>query len=59
MSTANMRSARLGFEALVDVGIIVLAHYRNPARKYAAQLLMEALTLKRRILIPVNTYLGA
>ena len=57
--TANMRSARLGFEALVDVGIIVLAHFRNPARKYAAQLLTEALTLKRRILIPVNTYLGA
>jgi len=57
--TGNMRSARLGFEALVDVGIIVLAHFRNPARKYAAQLLLDALTLKKRILIPVNTYLGA
>ena len=57
--TGNMRSARLGFEALVDVGIVVLAHFRNPARKYAAQLLMEALTLKRHILVPVSTYLGA
>jgi len=57
--TGNMRSARLGFEALVDVGIIVLAHFRNPARKYAAQLLLDALTLKKRILIPVSTYLGA
>ena len=57
--TGNMRSARLGFEALVDVGIVVLAHFRNPARKYAAQLLMEALMLKRRILVPVSTYLGA
>jgi predicted nucleic acid-binding protein len=57
--TRNMRSARLGFEALVDVGIIVLAHFRNPARKYAAQLLLDALTLKKRILIPVSTYLGA
>jgi len=54
-----MRSAKLGFEALADVGIIVLAHFRNPARKYAAQLLLDALTLKKRILIPVSTYLGA
>ena len=59
MSTANMHSAKLGFEALVDVGIIVIAHFRNPARKYAAQLLLDALTLRRRILIPVSTYLGA
>jgi len=44
---------------LVDVGIIVLAHFRNPARKYVAQLLLDALTLKKRILVPVNTYLGA
>lgn len=57
--TGNMRSAKLGFEALVDVGIIVLAHFRNPARKYAAQVLLDALTLKKRILIPVSTYLGA
>jgi len=54
-----MPSAKLGFEALVDVGIVVLAHFRNPASKHAAQLLMDALTLKRRILIPVSTYLGA
>ncbi len=54
-----MRSTKLGFEALVDVGIIVLAHFRNPARKHAAQLLLDALTLKKRILIPVSTYLGA
>ena len=57
--TGNMHSAKLGFEALVDVGIIVLAHFRNPARKYAAQLLLDALTLKKRIPVPINTYLGA
>ena len=57
--TRSMRSAKLGFKALVDVGIIVLAHFRNPARKYAAQLLLDALTLKKRILVPINTYLGA
>lgn len=57
--TGSTRSGRLGFEATVDVGIVVLAHFKNPARRYAAQLLLDALTLKRRILIPVSTYLGA
>ncbi|MBS7648064.1 PIN domain-containing protein [Candidatus Bathyarchaeota archaeon] len=57
--TGNTHSAKLGFEAAVDVGIIVLAHFKNPARRYAAQILLEALTLKKRILIPINTYLGA
>ncbi len=54
-----MRYAKLGFEALVDVGIIVLAHFKNPARKHAAQLLLDALTLKKHILVPVSTYLDA
>ena len=57
--TGNTHSAKLGFEAAVDVGIIVLAHFRNPARRHAAQLLLDAITLKKRILIPINTYLGA
>lgn len=55
----STRSGRLGFEAVVDVGIIVLAHFRNPARKYAARLLLDALTLKKLVLVPLNTYLGA
>lgn len=57
--TGNTHFTRLGFEAAVDVGIVVLAHFRNPARSYAAQLLLDALTLKKRILIPVSAYLGA
>ncbi|RJX15387.1 PIN domain-containing protein [Candidatus Bathyarchaeota archaeon] len=54
-----MHSAKLGFEALIDVGIIVLAHFKNPAREHAAKLLLEALTLKKPVLIPLSTYLGA
>ena len=54
-----MRSGRSGFEAIVDVGIIVLAHFKNPTRKYAAQLLLDALTLGKPILVPLNAYLGA
>jgi predicted nucleic acid-binding protein len=57
--TENTHSEKLSFKALVDVGIIVLVHFRNPARRYAAQLLLDALTVKKRILIPIKTYLGA
>ena len=57
--TGSTRSGRSGFEAIVDVGIIVLAHFKNPARKYAAQLLLDALTLEKPILVPLNAYLGA
>jgi len=55
MLRGSTRSAKLVFEALVDVGIIVIAHFRNPARRYAAQLLLDALILKSYTPIPVNT----
>ena len=57
--TENMRFVKLEFEALVDVGIVVLAHFKNPAQEYAARLLLDALMLQKPILIPVSTYLGA
>jgi len=59
MSIGNMLSERSGLEVVVDVGIIVLAHFKNPARMYAARLLLDALMLRRRILVPLSTYLGA
>jgi len=55
----STHSANWGYEALIDVGIVAIAHFRNPAQKHAAQLLLDPITLKRRILIPVSTYLGA
>ena len=57
--TGNTPSAKLGLEGVVDVGIIVMAHFRNPARRHAAQFLLEALTLKRHDIIPLSAYLGA
>lgn len=57
--TENMPSVKLGLEGVFDVGIVVMAHFRNPARRYAAQLLLEALTLKRHDIVPLSTYLGA
>ena len=57
--TRNAHFARLGFNAIADIGIIVIAHFKNPARTHAAKLLLEALTLQNHILIPVSAYLGA
>ncbi len=57
--TRSMHYAKSAFEAIVDVGIIVIAHFRNPAREHAAQLLLEALILKKRVLIPLSAYFGA
>ena len=59
MLTGSTPYARLGLEGIVDTGIIVLTHFKNPAREHAARLLYEALTFRRRILIPLTTYLGA
>jgi len=57
--TGNTPSVKLGLEGLFDIGIVVMAHFRNPARRYAAQLLLEALTLKRYDIVPLSVYLGA
>ncbi|MGQ9469490.1 MAG: hypothetical protein ACUVTD_06665 [Nitrososphaerales archaeon] len=39
--------------------MIVVAHFRNPAHKYAARFLQDALSLRRRVMVPLSTYLGA
>lgn len=59
MSTGNTRSGKLGLEGIVDVGIIVMAHFRNPAREFAARFLQDAFSLRRRVTVPLSTYLGA
>jgi hypothetical protein len=38
---------------------VVIAHFENPAREEAFNFLREALTWRRRILIPVSTIIGA
>jgi len=46
-------------EGIIDVGIVVIAHFRNPARRYAHKFLLETLTLKRHNIVPMSAYLGA
>ena len=46
-------------EGIVDTGIVVIAHFENPARKHAFSFLKEILAWKRKCLIPVTAILGA
>jgi len=49
----------LELEGIIDTGIIVISHFKNPARNYAVKLLFDALTFRRHVLIPLTTYIGA
>jgi len=46
-------------EGVVDVGLIVIAHFENPAKVHAIEFLKEVLLWKRKCLIPTSTFLGA
>ncbi|MEM1558424.1 MAG: PIN domain-containing protein [Candidatus Bathyarchaeia archaeon] len=46
-------------EGIVDTGIIVIAHFKNPARDEAFNFLKDVLLWRRRALIPVTTIMGA
>ncbi len=50
-----MVSKRLEFEGAVDVGLIVIAHFENPARGYASDFLKEVLGLRKRCIVPLST----
>ncbi len=46
-------------EGIVDVGIIVISHFENPAKDSALDFLSDVLKWKRKCLIPTSTILGA
>lgn len=46
-------------EEVIDTGVIAVAHFENPARKAAFQLIKMALIGERKCLIPVTAVLGA
>ena len=54
-----MCGKNLAYEAIVDVGIIVIAHFKNPLENDALNLLKRILLFKIRALIPISTFLGA
>jgi len=54
-----MVSRRLEFEGVVDVGLIVIAHFENPAWTYARDFLRDVLGLRKKCIVPLTTYFGA
>lgn len=44
---------------IVDVGIIAIAHFENPAREKAFKFLSKVLRGEKKCLIPLTTFLGA
>ena len=54
-----MVSRRLEFEGVVDVGLIVIAHFENPAGTYARDFLRDVLGLRKKCIVPLTTYFGA
>ena len=46
-------------EGVVDVGLIVISHFENPAKSYALEFLKDVLLWRKRCLIPVTAFFGA
>lgn len=60
MAVERLLSEEAGpIEAVVDTGIITIAHFENPAQEGVLDLLSEILRWERRCLIPTSTLLGA
>lgn len=56
----NMQERSLAsVEGVLDVSVITVAHFDNPLRTLAMEFLRDALSLDRRILVPLSTFLGA
>lgn len=46
-------------EGVVDVGLMVISHFENPAKNHALEFLKDVLLWRKRCLIPVTAFLGA
>ncbi|MGB7001408.1 MAG: hypothetical protein WBE22_05270 [Halobacteriota archaeon] len=60
MVHGRVQSEKAGIiEGIIDVGIVVLAHFENPARIHAFNFLKPILLWKRKCLIPTSATMGA
>ena len=55
----NMREESLAYEGIVDVSILVVAHFDNPLRKAAMGFLKDILLMSRRAALPLSAFLGS
>jgi predicted nucleic acid-binding protein len=59
MANEKLRLGKDRIEGVVDVGIIVISHFENPAKDVALEFLANVLKWKRKCIIPTSTILGA
>jgi len=46
-------------EGIVDVGLVVIAHFENPAKTYAVEFLKKVLSREIKAIIPITCFIGA
>jgi len=54
-----MVKEKIGYKGLIDVGIIVLSHCRNPAQNSALNFFTKVLKLEVPCIIPTSVIIGA
>ncbi len=54
-----MPAESLDCEGVVDVGLLIVAHFPNPAQEEALQFLRKVLLREIRAVIPLSAFLGA
>lgn len=59
MAFSRVQHEKDRIEGVVDVGLIVISHFENPAKNHALEFLKDILLWRKRCLIPVTAFLGA
>ena len=59
MAYEDVQFGKDRIEGVVDVGIIVISHFENPAKEVALEFLSDVLKWKKKCIIPTSTILGA
>ena len=54
-----MVQEKIGFKGIIDVGIIVLSHCKNPAQNSTLEFFTKVLKLEIPCIIPISTFIGA
>ena len=59
MAHEEIRFGKDRIEGVVDVGIVVISHFENPAKDTALEFLSDVLKWRRKCIIPTSAVLGA
>ena len=59
MSKTKLEFDSIQVDGIIDVGIIVIAHFSNPLQQKMVQFLRDIIQGKKNIVIPLTTFIGA